>query len=120
MSLLEILGHHDRSLNALGIGTALAESAIAAHIEVGAGSASGPIRSGHAGRLARAAGVLSGPLPLVLRLFGGRSRVARRAAAMSTLAGAILTRAAWVAAGRTPAGGQAIATNSRRIDESVP
>jgi formate-dependent nitrite reductase membrane component NrfD len=119
VSLLEILGHRDRSLNALGIGAALVESGMAARIELSRDPAMGPIRSGHAGALARAAGVLSGPLPLLLRVLCGRSGTARRVAAVSTIAGSILTRAAWMAAGRATAPGQAIATNSRRTGASA-
>lgn len=114
VSMLELLGHHDRALNAIGIGTALAETALAAHLETRADPAMLAIRRGGAGRLAAAASVLSGPLPLLLRLLGSRSPAARRAAAVSTMTGSILTRAAWLAAGKVPVGpGHAIATNSR-------
>jgi formate-dependent nitrite reductase membrane component NrfD len=113
-SLLELLGHRNRSLNAIGIGTALAESALGAGMELGDRPAVRAIRRGRAGRLAVAGSVLSGPLPLLLRLFAGRSPAGRRAAAISTIAGSMLTRAAWLAAGKAPADpDQAIATNSR-------
>jgi formate-dependent nitrite reductase membrane component NrfD len=98
VSMLELLGHHDRALNTIGIGTASAETALAARVEMHADPAM------HAGRLSLAASVLSGPLPLLLRLLGGHSTAARRAAAVATIAGSILTRAAWVAAGKVPVG----------------
>lgn len=114
VSMLELLGHRERALNAIGIGTALAETAMAAHFHTSAAPSMRAINHGPAGRLALAAGVLAGPVPLLLRLLAGRSRTARRVAALSTIAGSFLTRSAWVAAGRTSAApGQAIATNDR-------
>ena len=103
VSMLELLGHRERALNTIGIGTALVETAMAAHMELSEDAAMRPLKDGRAGVLARAAGVLSGPLPLVIRLLAGRSPCARRAAALSTIAGSILTRAAWIAAGRSSA-----------------
>jgi len=44
--------------------------------------------------------VLSGPVPLALRVVGGRSMTARRIAAASTIVGSLLTRVGWLAAGR--------------------
>lgn len=103
VSLLELLGHRERALNGLGIGAALVESAMAAHIEFSSDQRMAAIQTADSGRLARTAGILSGPVPLLLRIFGGRSRTARRLAAVATLAGSALTRAAWVAAGRKSA-----------------
>ena len=112
VSLLELLGHHDRALNVIGIGTALVETAMAVHVHGSEDPSMRAIKEGTAGGLAAAAGVLSGPLPLLLRLLAGRSKAGRRGAAISTLAGSFLTRAAWIAAGRRSAGSsQAIATN---------
>jgi hypothetical protein len=51
----------------------------------------------------RTAGVLSGPVPLALRLLGIRSKRARRVAAAITIAGSLATRFAWVEAGKTSA-----------------
>jgi formate-dependent nitrite reductase membrane component NrfD len=109
VSILELLGHHDRALNRLGIGAALAESVAAAHIEMSGEPALRELREGQAGTLVRAAGVLSGPVPLLLRLLAGRSAGARRVAALSTIAGSLLTRVAWVEAGRS---------NARRLTAS--
>ena len=122
VSILELLGHHDRALNALGIGAALAEIAVAARIEASDEPAMRPLNEGRTQALTRAAGVLSGPVPLLLRLFAARSSTARRIAALSTIAGSILTRAAWVDAGKSSAASssQAIATKSRRTDGAIP
>lgn len=103
VSMLELFGHHDRALNRLGIGTALVETGMAAHIETSDEPTLRDLRTGQAGTLLRAAGILSGPLPLLLRLVGGRAPGARRLAALSTIAGSLLTRVAWIEAGRSSA-----------------
>ncbi|MEO6213262.1 MAG: NrfD/PsrC family molybdoenzyme membrane anchor subunit [Vicinamibacterales bacterium] len=100
VAMLELLGHRTRALNAIGIGTALVETALAAHLEASANPALAPIKSGEAAALARTAAILSGPLPLALRVLAGHSASARRLAAAATVAGSILTRIAWVRAGK--------------------
>lgn len=109
VSALEIMGH-DRSpaLNALGIGSALLETAEGFNIERKTAAATAPLKHGGSGWLTRAGGVLSGPLPLVLRLVSlvaPRRQAAqmRRAAAVSSLAGSFITRVAWVRAGHVSA-----------------
>ena len=81
-SLLELRGHRQPALNALALGASLFETA--APSEEGA--------------LMKAAGALSGPVPLVLRLIGKR-----KAAAAATVLGSLLTRFAWVEAGKRSA-----------------
>ena len=103
VSMLELLGHRDRALNRIGIGAALMETAMGARLELTDDPAMRPMKAGPGGSLARAAGLLSGPLPLIIRLVAGRSRTARRVAAASTIAGSILTRVAWISAGRSSA-----------------
>ncbi|HXG54340.1 MAG TPA: NrfD/PsrC family molybdoenzyme membrane anchor subunit [Vicinamibacterales bacterium] len=100
VSILELLGHRSRALNAIGIGAAVVETALGVHLEANADPALAPIKEGQSATLGRAVAMLSGPLPLALRLFAGRSSTARRVAAASTIAGSILTRVAWVNAGR--------------------
>jgi formate-dependent nitrite reductase membrane component NrfD len=102
VSLLELLGHRTRALNAIGIGTALVETALAAHLALSTEPALAAIRNGPPANLARAAAILSGPVPLALRLFAARSASARRLAAAATIAGSMLTRTAWISAGRSP------------------
>jgi formate-dependent nitrite reductase membrane component NrfD len=103
VSMLELLGHRDRRLNALGIGAAVVETAIGVAIEARSDPALQPLTHGPTGRITRLGGVLAGPVPLVLRIIGGRSSALRRAAAISTLAGSLLTRIGWIAAGRVSA-----------------
>ena len=98
VSLLELRGHRDLSLNALGLGAALFETLVAASLESRDDRVSAPLKRGRSGNLLRLAGALSGPVPLALRIFG-----ARKAAAVATLAGSLLTRFAWVEAGKASA-----------------
>lgn len=56
----------------------------------------------------RIGGLLSGPVPLVLRLLAANSKTAkslhlRRAAAVSSIAGSLITRTAWISAGKVSA-----------------
>ena len=102
VSMLELLGHRDRALNRIGIGAALMETAMGTRLEL-TGDPAMRARDGRAGTQARVADVLSGPVPLMLRLLAGRSNTLRRLAALSTLAGSILTRIAWIDAGRSSA-----------------
>ena len=67
-----------------------------------------PLKRGFSGTLTRAGGALSGPLPLALRLLsmaGGKhsSESLRKWAAVSAVAGSLLTRIAWIYAGHVSA-----------------
>lgn len=98
VSLLELLGHDHPALNRLGIAAALAEIGTGVVHELDDDPAHAPLKQGSSGALVRAGGVLSGPIPLLLRLFG-----ARKAAALAAIAGSVLTRYGWVAAGHESA-----------------
>jgi len=113
VSLLELLGHGDESLNTLGLMAAVAETAAGAVLELNGDAASTPLKEGISGWVTRAGGVLSGPAPLLLRLAGRRSPPLRRAASIATLAGAALTRFGWWAAGSASAEGNRGAEASR-------
>jgi formate-dependent nitrite reductase membrane component NrfD len=103
VSLLELLGHRTPALNAIGIGAAAVETAIGASIELRRDPALEPLKEGWSGNVTRLGGLLAGPVPFALRVLGARSSAARRAAAISTIAGSLLTRFGWVAAGKTSA-----------------
>jgi hypothetical protein len=107
-ALLELRGHQVPALNAIGIATALAETAVGASIELRKNPALKPLKSGRSSWLTRLGGLLSGPVPLVLRLLalGGdkeRSMKLRKIAAASSVAGSLATRFAWTQAGATSA-----------------
>jgi len=86
VALLELRGHDEPALNALGFAAAAAEAALARK---------------H-GRLG-AAEIFSGVVPAVLRVASLKSKRLRRVAAGSALLGSLLTRLAWVEAGKASA-----------------
>lgn len=94
VSVLELLGHRTAAMNALGIFAAAVETILIAIL----------LRRGSsAGNMMHAAEVLSGPLPLVLRIIGAQSPLLRVVAAVLTLAGSLMTRIAWIDAGKRSA-----------------
>lgn len=115
VSMLELKGHASNpALNSLGIASALTETLVGVSVEFDRRKALAPLKSGKSGWLTRLGGILSGPIPLVLRLIAGssgseRSIGLRRIAAASTVAGSLLTRQAWVQAGRASAENPSVA-----------
>ena len=103
MSLLELLGHRNRALNRLAIGAAGVETLIGLALESNSDPSMNALRHGRSGAITRAGGALSGPVPLALRLLAPRSSAARTLAAVSTIAGSLLTRIGWVEAGKESA-----------------
>ena len=108
VSILELMGHENRALNTLGMGAAAIETLEGLHIESTRKPVMDPLKRGRSGVITRLGGVMSGPVPLLLRVaasFAGRrrSRQLRRAAAVSSIIGSMLTRVAWMQAGRASA-----------------
>jgi hypothetical protein len=108
-SVLELMGNEESTaLNLIGIGAATLESYEGFHLEFKRDPrVNEPLKHGASGWVTRAGGVLSGPVPLALRLAalvgGNRAKRLRRWAAWSGIAGSILTRYGWVHAGRASA-----------------
>jgi formate-dependent nitrite reductase membrane component NrfD len=104
VSILELRGHTSNALNKIGIGATVVETAIGASLEIGKKPGTAPLHHGPTGWTMRIAGLLSGPVPLALRLLSlassSRKEKLRRAAAISSVAGSLITRWAWVYAGR--------------------
>jgi Polysulphide reductase, NrfD len=98
-SMLELSGHRQRALHWLALSAAAIETAVVVRIECGTDRAGEPLRRGGSGALVGAAGLLAGPVPLVLRLIGGRSAGLRKAAAICAVAGSALSRFGWIKAG---------------------
>ena len=91
-SVLELVGHREPSLHALALGAALVETAVAVRLHLsGAGATGLAIRLGEVG---------SGFAPLLLRTVFAGVAGARSAAAVLAIAGALLTRLGWLAAGK--------------------
>jgi hypothetical protein len=108
VGLLELMGHRrSRALQMLGLGAAVFECWEGWHLESRKSSALEPLKRGSSGGIIRAGGILSGPLPVALRaasmLSGGNSTKLRKWAAISAIAGSLLTRIAWIHAGHVSA-----------------
>jgi len=109
VGILELLGHRkNRALQTLGLGAAFFEVLEAIRLESCPHQYLDPLKRDANGWLARTGGALAGPLPTLLRvasLFGSghRSQSLRRWAAWSSIAGSLLTRIAWIEAGRVSA-----------------
>lgn len=109
VGLLELMGHRrSRALQMLGLGAAIFESWEGLVLESRRHSAGEPLKHGFTGTLSRAGGILSGPLPLAFRTASllsreRRSSRSRKWAAVSAVAGSLLTRIAWIYAGSASA-----------------
>lgn len=109
VGILEVAGYEDRtSLNVLGLLSAGSESAEFAKGMVTNDEVVKPLKRGRSGLLTMAGAVLSGPLPIALRLasmFVGekRGKSLRRMAAWSGIMGSICLRYGWVQAGSVSA-----------------
>lgn len=109
VGLLELMGNRrSRALEMLGLGAALFECWEGLHIEARRNPALDPLKHGPSGAITRVGGLLSGPVPTALRLLhmlsgSPRSGNLRKAAAISAVAGSLLTRIAWVHAGHVSA-----------------
>jgi polysulfide reductase-like protein len=108
VSILELMGNENPALNTLGMGGSAVEILEGINVELSKKPAMEPLRCGRSGWLTRFGGVLSGPVPLALRVAAAfadqrRSCKLRRIAAASSIAGSMLTRIAWVHAGHVSA-----------------
>ncbi len=108
-AILELRGHTHPALNVVGMAACAGETLIGAKIELDTHRENDPLHKGTSGWLIRAGGVLSGPLPLALRWIAGNSRERssmklRKAAAVCSIVGSLLTRKGWIEAGKASAG----------------
>jgi Polysulphide reductase, NrfD len=95
-ALLELLGHRIAPLNAIGLFAAAVETVLLISLSMNKhGMADRAIHEHGSGWLIRSGEILTGPIPLVLRLLG-----AIPLAAISFLIGALVSRFGWMAAGK--------------------
>jgi hypothetical protein len=102
-SILELCGFFIPVTRALGLLTAALETAFEVRFEIRKREADAPLHHGRSGIAFRIAGLLEGPIALAIRLIWRSAPGGRRAAAISFLAGALLSRYAWIWAGRVSA-----------------
>jgi Polysulphide reductase, NrfD len=98
--ILELAGFLNRATNRMALVACIVETCVGVSIEMRRRAVDKPLRDGRTGLALRIAETLSGPLPLILRIFLGQSLGVRRAASVLFILGAIASRYVWIAAGR--------------------
>ena len=102
-AILELLGFFVPATQILGYAASGIETALEILFEVRKPAANAPLHHGKSGAAFLVAGILEGPVALVVRIFAGSNPHGRQAAAIAFLAGSLLSRYAWIWAGRTSA-----------------
>jgi len=99
-AILELLGFRVPATQFIGIVASTVEIVIATTIERRNRHVDRPLREGAVGGLNRVGALLAGPVSLILRGFWSNNPKFRDAAAVCFIAGALIARYAWIAAGR--------------------
>jgi hypothetical protein len=99
-AMLDLLGFVIAATQFIGIVASTVEIVITVIIEFHDRYVDRPLRDGAVGWLNRAGAVLAGPTSLLLRIFWSHSPGVRNIAALCFVAGALIARYAWIAAGR--------------------
>jgi formate-dependent nitrite reductase membrane component NrfD len=99
-STLELLGHREPALDRIALAAALVVLSSWILTERRRDPATAPVRAGSSATLVRTGDVLAGLLPVVLRAAGSAWPAFRVVAAASAVAGSLVTRFGWIAAGR--------------------
>ena len=102
-SAIELCGHRLPALNRLAIAAAVAGTVIGVLLEWRRDLPASPLGRGGAAVATRVGDLLSGPVPLALRLASGGWPAGRMVAAVSAIAGSLFTRYGWIDAGRRSA-----------------
>jgi len=98
--MLELLGFLIPATQFIAIVASTVETLLATMIEVRGRYVDRPLREGTVGWLTRSGGILAGPISLLLRIFAGHNSGGRYLAALCFISGALITRYAWISAGR--------------------
>jgi polysulfide reductase-like protein len=99
-AVLELLGFLVPVTQSIGIVAGTVETVVAIILELRGRYVDRPLREGAVGWLTRGGAALAGPASLSLRIFSGHSSVARYIAAVCFIIGALISRIAWIEAGR--------------------
>lgn len=98
--MLELLGFLVPPTQLIAIIASIVETFVAVMIEARGRYVDRPLREGPVGWLTRAGAALAGPVSLLLRLFARYNSAGRSLAALCFIVGALITRYAWIGAGR--------------------
>ena len=99
-AILELLGFRLAATQFIGIVASTVEIVIALRIEHRNRYVDRPLREGAVGWLTRVGALLAGLFSLILRAFWSNNPEFRDSAALCFIAGALIARYAWIAAGR--------------------
>ena len=102
-AILELLGFLIPVTQILGFASAGIETLMEFFFEVRKPDVNAPLHHGKSGTAFRIAGLLEGPIALLLRFFWGTTANGRYAAAICFIAGSLLSRYVWIWAGRLSA-----------------
>jgi formate-dependent nitrite reductase membrane component NrfD len=103
-AVLELFGFLVPATQFVGLAASAWETVVGASIEVRGRAVDEPLRQGRSGWAARIGGTLAGPVALLLRIFDETSVGGRELAAACFIAGALVSRYAWLWAGQASAG----------------
>jgi hypothetical protein len=98
--IIELFGFFIPATQILGYTAAAVETVVGIIVEARKRPSDAPLRSGKTGGTIRAGGVLAGPVSLLVRIFLGATPTGRQLAAACFIAGALISRYAWLWAGR--------------------
>jgi len=99
-AVLDLLGLLVPATQFIGIAASTVETLVAIIIELRGRYVDRPLREGVVGWATRVGAALAGPASLFLRIFWGHNSGVRYLAALCFLVGALITRYAWIGAGR--------------------
>ena len=102
-AILELAGFLIPATQIMGFAASGIETLMEILLEVRKRPVDAPLHHGRSGKTLRIAGLLEGPAALLLRAFLGASYPGRYAAAVCFLLGSLLSRYAWIWAGRASA-----------------
>jgi hypothetical protein len=100
VGILELAGFLIPATQILGFATSGVETVIEIYLTVRKGVADKPLHHGISGGTLRVAGMLEGPVALLIRIIWHAEPWGRYAAAICFLLGALMSRYAWIWAGR--------------------
>lgn len=119
-AILELLGFLVPATQFIGIVASSVEILLAVAIELRGRYVDRPLREGAVGWATRAGAALAGPVSLLLRILWGHNPGVRYLAASCFIAGALIARYAWIAAGRVSSRDPQAVFQIQHRDRKIP